>query len=454
MHIKALGIFTFLRRHCLMIRTEGLTGRVILQGEGGYDEARLNFNGRFNKFPKVIVYCEVVQDVVNAILWAREQQIPFRVRGGGHSYEAFSNVDGGLVIDVSGLLRLEINRDVGTARIGAGFRLMDLYEALWKQRVTIPGGTCRSVGVSGLTLGGGYGFLSRLMGMTCDNVLGLEMVTAEGKIIHANENQHSNLFWACRGGGDGSFGVITTFTFRVHPIENVARYRMTWDFADLEKVVRYWQAWAPHVDARLTSLLLLHPGGLRSNGVFVGTEQELKQIMRSFQEATRPKTYEFHSTTWIEVARRFAGSSVKQEKLKNSSAYAYEPFSDEALRVLNSNLLTAPGSRNMVAFDAYGGSISEVPIDATPFVHRKALFVMQYQSYWSEDAEADKNIQWIEKFRESMLPYTRGAYRDYCDSNIPDWPVSYFGENFARLKKVKQIYDPENLFRFEQSIPK
>ncbi|PFV80066.1 dehydrogenase [Bacillus sp. AFS059628] len=438
-----------------MVRTEGLTGRVILQGEGGYDEARFNYNGRFNKFPKVIVYCEVVQDVVNAILWARKQQIPFRVRGGGHSYEAFSNVDGGLVIDVSGLLRLEINRDVGTAQVGAGFRLMDLYEALWKQRVTIPGGTCRSVGISGLTLGGGYGLLSRLMGMTCDNVLGLEIVTAKGKIIYANEGQHSNLFWACRGGGDGSFGVITSFTFRVHPIKNVARYRMTWDFSDLEKVVRYWQAWAPHVDARLTSLLsLTAKGRLRSNGVFVGSEQELKQIMRPLQEATRPKTCEFHSTTWIEVARRFAALPVKQEKFKNSSAYAYEPLSDEALGVLIRNLQAAPGPTNVVAFDAYGGSISEVPTDETPFVHRKALFVIQYLSYWSEDAEADKNIRWIEKFRESMLLYTHGAYRDYCDSNIPDWPIAYFGENFARLKKVKRMYDPENLFRFEQSIPK
>lgn len=440
-----------------MVRTQGLTGRVILQGSHGYDEARRNFNGRFNKFPKVIVYCEVTQDVVNAILWARKQQLPFRVRGGGHSYEAFSLVDGGLVIDVSGLLNLQINRESSTARIGAGFRLLPLYEALWNQRVTIPGGTCPTIGVSGLTLGGGYGLLSRLLGMTCDNVLEVEMVTAQGKIIRANDSQHSNLFWACRGGGDGSFGVITSFTFRVHPIEDVARYRMTWDFADLEKVVRYWQTWAPHTDARLTSLLLLpaqNQGDLRSDGVFVGSEQELRQIMRPLQEATRPKTAEFHSTTWIEAARMFAGRPVKQAKFKHSSAYAYEPLSDAALDVLIYNLQTAPGPTNLVAFDAYGGSISQVPTDATSFVHRKALFMIQYQSYWEQDAEADKNIQWIEQFRKSMLPYTHGAFRDYCDSMIPDWPAAYFGENFARLKKVKRMYDPENLFRFEQSIPK
>ncbi|MFB2348478.1 FAD-binding oxidoreductase [Priestia megaterium] len=437
-----------------MIRTDGLTGRVILQGSPGYDEARINFNSRFNKFPKVIVYCEVVEDVVNAILWVRKEQIPFRVRGGGHSYEVYSNVDGGLVIDISRLLRLDINRENRTARIGAGFRLMDLYEALWNQKVTIPAGTCRSVGVSGLTLGGGYGFLSRLMGMTCDNLLEVEVVTAKGKIILANEYQHSNLFWACRGGGDGSFGVITAFTFRVHPIENIVRYKMKWDFADLEKVIRYWQMWAPHVDVRLTSQLFLHRSELSSIGVFIGSEQELKEIMDPLQEATRPKTSHFHYKPWIDVAREFAGRMVRQAKFKNSSAYAYEPLPDEAIEVLMNNLQNAPGQSNMVAFSPYGGSISEVTIDATPFVHRKALFVMQYQSYWSEDAEENKNIQWIKKFRKSMLPYTHGAYRAYCDSKVIDWSTAYFGENFARLKMVKQLYDPEDLFHFEQSIPK
>ncbi|MCZ0872704.1 FAD-dependent oxidoreductase [Peribacillus sp. AS_2] len=147
-----------------MVSIGGLTGRVVLQGSPGYDEARQNYNGRFNKFPKVIVYCEVTQDVVNAILWARKQQLPFRVRSGGHSYEAFSFVDGGLVIDVSGLLKLQINKEGGTAQIGAGFRLLPLYEALWKHRLTIPYGTCPTIGVSGITLGGGYGLLSRLLG--------------------------------------------------------------------------------------------------------------------------------------------------------------------------------------------------------------------------------------------------------------------------------------------------
>jgi FAD/FMN-containing dehydrogenase len=433
-----------------------LTGHVIVQGSPGYNEARQNYNGRFSKFPIIIVYCRFVQDVVNAILWVRRHQLPFRIRCGGHSYEAFSLVDGGLVIDVSGLLKLRINKEDGTVQAGAGFRLLPLYEMLWNRGVTAPGGTCPTVGVSGVTLGGGYGYLSRLLGMLCDSLLEVEMVTARGKVIRANDSQHSDLLWACRGGGDGSFGVITSLTFRLHPIGNVVRYRMTWDFADLKKVVHYWQAWAPFTDSRLTSSLTLpaeNQGDLRSSGVFAGSEQELRQITRALQEAVQPKTVEFHPAAWIDAVHFFAGEPVKQEKFKNSSAYVYEPLPDAALGVLIHNLQDAPGPVNVVSFDAYGGAISRVPAGATAFPHRKALFGVQYQSYWFEDAKADENIKWIEQFRTSMLSFTRGAYRDYIDSMITDWPDAYFGENLAGLKAVKQKYDPENLFRFEQSIP-
>ncbi|KPV56086.1 hypothetical protein QJ48_29575 [Paenibacillus sp. A3] len=439
-----------------METTEGLTGRVIWKGAPGYEEARRSYNARFSKFPKVIVYCQVRQDVVNAVLWARRYNVPFRIRSGGHSYEAYSLVDGGLIIDISELRHLQLHEARGIARIGAGFTLLALYDELWKKKLALPGGTCRGVGVAGLTLGGGYGLLSRLHGMTCDNVIEFEMVTAQGKTIRANQDQHRSLFWACRGAGDGNFGVITSFTFRVHPIENIAHYRFTWDFAQLKEVVRYWQTWAPHADDRLTSLLALPAqqiGTIRSNGVFVGSETELKRLMQPMQQAVPPRTAEFRTMTWIEAAHKFAGMPVRQDTFKNSSAYAYEPLSDAALDVLIRHLQTTPGAGELVAFDAYGGSIKRMSPEATAFVHRNALFVIQYQSYWGQNSEASPHIQWVERLRQAMLPYTRGAYRDYCDSQISDWPTAYFGDNLAKLRRVKQLYDPENLFRFEQSIP-
>ena len=439
-----------------MRSTQGLTGHVILPGSPGYDKARQNYNGRFNKFPCIIVYCEVTEDVVNAIHWVRQNRFPFRVRSGGHSYEAYSLMDNGLIIDISKLQKLQINKLNGTVQVGAGFQWLSLYEALWNQHVTIPAGTCPTVAVSGLTLGGGYGFLSRLWGMTCDNLLELEMVTAQGKVIHLNNSHYSDLFWACQGGGDGSFGIITSLTFRVHPIENVTRYRMTWSFDQLKNVVRHWQIWSPNTDYRLTSSLVLpseNQGNLRSDGVFAGSEEELRLMMVPLQEATHPKTIEFHYSTWIETVRHFAGTPIDQEKFKNSSTFVYEPLSESALDVLIHNLQIAPGTANLISLGSLGGQISQVPVSATAFVHRKALSLIQYLSYWNQDTEADKNIRWIEAFRNSMLPYTRGAYLNYCDSLIPDWPLAYFGKNLSRLMKVKKIYDPENLFHFPQSIP-
>lgn len=439
-----------------MISIEGLTGRIVLPDSPDYHEARQNYNGRFDKFPLIIVYCAVTQDVANAILWVRRQQIPFRIRSGGHSYEAYSLVNGGLIIDVSQLLMLQLDETQGTVTVGPGVQVLTLYETLWRRKVTVPTGTCGRVGISGITLGGGYGLLSRSLGMSCDNLLEVEMVTAVGTVIRANHSQHPDLLWACRGGSGGNFGVITALTYRVYPIEQVACYHMTWDFADLKKVVSYWQSWAPEVDSRLTSLLNLpaeNQGELRSHGVFVGSAEELTQLVRPLQEATQPKQVEVIPTTWIAVAHQFSGRQVKQEMFKNSSAYAYAPFSDEALDVLIYYLENAPGPVNVVTFDAYGGVIRQVPPTATAFVHREALFVIQYQSYWTKNAEAEKNICWIEELRQGMLPYTRGAYSNYCDAMILDWPTAYFGENLARLKEVKRMYDPKNFFCFPQSIP-
>lgn len=451
------------------LNTTELTGHVVLPGSPEYEEARRNYNGRFNKFPAAIVYCQSERDVVNAIRWVRRQRLPFRIRSGRHSYEAFSLVDGGLIIDVSGLSRLQILGSAGTPGafepsvttipvvIGPGVSVMSLYEALWNQGLTIPSGTCGSVGISGITLGGGYGLLSRLWGLSCDNLLELEMVTAQGNLIRANGKQHSDLFWACRGGGDGSYGVITSLTYQAHPIGTVSRYRLAWNFDDLKKVLQFWQQWAPFVDPRLTSLLLFPSqgqGDLRSNGVFVGPEQELRQIVAPFLEATAPKTAEFHTISWIEAARLFAGQAIRQEQFKHSSAVVYTPLQDTAIDIAIRNLKQPAGSANLMALDAYGGVLGQISPAATAFPHRRALFTIQYQSYWHQDQEAAANIRWIEAFRRSMLPYTRGAYRNYCDVLIQDWPTAYFGDHLARLRQIKLRYDPENFFRFEQSIPR
>src|SRR5919112_3359672 len=195
-------------------RSAALTGRIIWPQDPTYEEARQSFNARFSRFPAAVVVCDNTEDVENAVRWAGQEGIPVRARSGGHSYEAYSVVDGGLVIDVGGLTDVDVDMSRGEAVIGTGVRLLDCYRRLWEHRVTIPAGTCPGIGIAGLTLGGGIGFLSRQYGLTCDNLVTVEVVDADGGTLRASEEQHPDLFWALRGGGGGNFGIATSFTFR------------------------------------------------------------------------------------------------------------------------------------------------------------------------------------------------------------------------------------------------
>lgn len=213
-----------------------LTGRIVVPTDPDYDVARMNLNLSIPKLPCIIVFCQNNKDVCNALKWARERHIPFRLRSGRHSYENFSLLNRGLIIDVSEMHRITVNTEKLTATIEAGANLGTVYKELWNYGVTIPAGTSASVGVVGLALGGGIGMLSRLFGLTCDQLMEVEMVQACGKfgakLIRANEQENSNLFWACRGGGGGNFGIVTSLTFRVHPIKNVSIFSITWEWED------------------------------------------------------------------------------------------------------------------------------------------------------------------------------------------------------------------------------
>lgn len=197
--------------------------------------------------------------VINAVKWARERGIRLRVRSGRHSYEGFSAVNGGIIIDVSEMNKVKVDRKNRVAIVQTGNPLARVYKKLWNKRVTIPAGTAPDVGVAGLTLGGGIGLLSRKYGLTCDNLKQVKMVVVSGrygaKTIVANRKKHSDLLWASRGGGGGNFGVTTEYTFRVRPISSVSIYSITWKWSDLEKVLPAWQRWAPSVTNRLTSTI-------------------------------------------------------------------------------------------------------------------------------------------------------------------------------------------------------
>jgi len=444
-----------------------LTGRVVRRTDPGYPDARIEYNSAFSIFPKVVVFCESTRDVSNAVRWAVANRVPLRARCGRHSYEAYSSVDHGVVIDVSELDKIRVSPDRTTAVIGAGADLQDVYAKLFQVGVTIPGGSCPSVGIAGLTLGGGFGLLGRYAGLTCDRLRSVRMVTATGAVVDASATEHPDLFWALRGGGGGNFGIVTSFTFAVVPIGNVAVYQVNWAWEHLPAVVRAWQAWAPATDSRLTSVLGLPAraqGVIRSAGQFVGSLPELQRLVQPLLAAAPVTNVQFQAMSYIDAVNLFAGTEPGMEtwavhwhsdhtSFKNTSAYAYRPFGDAAIATIVAALEQAPSADNLVQFDAYGGAVAAVPPRATAFFHRRPLFNLQYQAYWTSPSDAERNERWVEAFRRSMLPYTRGGYINYIDRNVVRWERYYYGGNVARLRRVKRAWDPNNVFSFPQSIP-
>lgn len=449
-----------------------LTGEAIFRGQPGYAEARREFNVRFDYFPEVVVFCRNTADVQNAVRWARSRGVPIRLRCGRHSYEAYSTADNAIVIDVSRIQRFVMAADRKSAEVGAGIQLLDLYETLNTYGVTIPGGSCPTVGVTGLVLGGGFGLLSRLLGITCDSLLSVEMVTASGDIVVASARDNPDLFWACQGGGGGNFGIVTSLRFRVHPINNVVIYNVTWPWHAklLAEVLEYWQQWAKGADRRVTAILKCtapSSGSFATIGQFVGPQSELTKLIYEQLLFGAPKV-SVYTVPFIEAIRYFAGvkdqtkyshwtvhdaAKPNHQRFKNTSAYVYDPFPRKAIGTLIDYLKSAPNSLGIAQFDNYGGAVADRKPAETAFYHRDASFNIQYQTYWTDPIDDEVNVRWVDGMRAGMQPYTQGGYINYIDAAVPDYLRYYYGPNAERLMEVKQQYDPDNVFRFAQSVP-
>lgn len=436
----------------------------MVPGSPSYRAARMEYNRRISKFPRVIVFCRRTQDVINAVKWARERGVRLRVRSGRHSYEGFSTVNGGIVIDVSAMNKVKVDRKNRVAHVQTGNPLARVYRKLWDKGVALPAGTAPDVGVAGLTLGGGIGLLSRKYGLTCDNLKQVKMVVASGrygaKTIIANKKKNSDLFWASRGGGGGSFGIATRYTFRVRPIRTVSIYSITWKWRDLEKVFPAWQRWAPSVTNRLTSTIevaVKQVGTIVSTGQLLGGAEELRRLIRPLLQVGTPVKVMVRTVPFIEATQFFAAGDLNLEpKFKITGAFGYKPLPPEGVRMIRDFLSKAPNKHATVWCQSLGGAgsaVSRVSPTATAYPHRKAETVYELSARWRNDKEQQRNIQWVKRFRKALRPYVVGDYVNFPDLGIKNWPKSYYGVNFARLKRVKQKYDPLNVFRFAQSIP-
>jgi FAD/FMN-containing dehydrogenase len=456
-----------------------LRGDVVLPSDSSYTEARVLFNTRFDAVhPRAIVLCETLEDVGRTMLWARKHGIRIVPRSGGHSYGGYST-SSGVVVDVSRLNKVTLDSR-RHAIIGAGARLIDVYDELWQHGRTVPAGTCPTVGIAGLALGGGIGFAARKFGLTCDNLVEVTVVTASGRTVVCNAREHADLYWACRGGGGGNFGIVTRLVFRTHPVDRVATYTIQWPWADARRVVQAWQSWAPHAPDGLFSVLNLNAvGGTRSlpqitsAGQFFGSREQLESLILPLTNAGTPTRVSVASRTYMDAVRYWSGCSgtvaqchlqpqgqLGRGTFKGKSDYANRPLStrgiDTLVRQIEARQPAGPGS-GIVLLDSAGGAINRVRKDATAFVHRDALFSMQYLAYWQASdppSVAAANLNFLRRFHAAMRPFVSGfAYQNYIDPELSNWRHAYYGSNFRRLVAVKRRYDPGNVFHFRQSIP-
>lgn len=453
--------------HGAKCRPAKLTGRIVRPEDPGYTDARLGWDQLFSHYPLVIVFAQNTQDVVNALTWARQNDVALRIRSGRHSLEGWSNVDSGLVIDVSELKSVHIDSASRIATVGSGLNQLEAVTTLAKQNFAVTTGTEGSVGLSGATLGGGLGFLTRWIGMACDSLIGAEVVVAEGdecaKVIKADLNHNSDLLWALRGAGNGNFGIVTSLTYKVAPLKSVTYVQATWDgIGDLGRILEAYQRTAPYTDDRLGTQLEIHRNQILLFAVLAeGTPAEATKLLAPILSIGSPQV-STQVGNWGDV---YSGFQIPVEdepaNWKFYSQFAKKPFPTKAIDVVTSFIKDAPTDDSNFFVQAFGGAVRKSPRGGTAFPHRDALFYSEPGVGWGKrsdqpgicDPLTPQAQAWIAEFSQALRPYVDGAYVNVPNIGVQDWETAYWGSNFSRLRRIKADYDPRNVFQYDQSIP-
>jgi FAD/FMN-containing dehydrogenase len=457
------GITGFASRSILAsaIRGDGLPKYVVRPGDQTYEKARQDENARLDFRPDVIAYCRCPDDVALCVRWAAANNKTVAIRSGGHDYEGFSLNNGGMVIDLSKYRSVAVAPGGDTAVIRAGTDLGMMYHELARARRTLPGGTSPSVAVAGLTTGGGYGLMVRRHGLMCDKLRRVKMIDARGHIRDsATDKLGEDILWACRGGGGGSFGVVTDLEFDLVPIpEEVVYFSLLWAWDELraESILMRWMSWAKDAPRELTSILTLAGGSpktIRCTGLFLGRASTLKPMLQTLSPDSAPKRSNIESLPHIDAIDRLAGSGSSRQSWKMKSSLGANPLTSDGARAAIRQLEATPHAVTCVLeFDAFGGAVNDVKPEASAFPHRNMSYSLQYQTYWNQESARDAAFSWIRNAFSAIDPHTqRKSYRNYCDLDLTDWQRRYFADNYPRLQAIKAALDPDNLFRFPQSI--
>jgi FAD/FMN-containing dehydrogenase len=442
-----------------------LVGALLRPGDEAYDEARTLFNSMIDKRPALIAQCAGPPDVIAALRFGREHGLEIAVRAGGHSVAGASLCDGGLVIDVRPMKGVEVDPVARTARVGAGCTWADLDGATQEYGLATTGGRVSTTGVAGLTLGGGSGWLERRHGLSCDNLVSVELVTADGELITASAQEHAELFWALHGGG-GNFGVATALTFRLHPVgPDILGGLLLYDAergADLLRLARNVMVDAPDefgpavgyftvpVDDELPAEL---HGRLVSGLVlcWTGPVEEGERLLSPFR-ALGPVA----DLVGVMPYADFQCSIDDPPGYRNWWTAEYlHVVTDEAIDVIHQHSLTMPTPGPAQSFIVpWGGAVARIGEDETPMTQRDATWVVHPFALWENPDDDEEVIGWAKAFRDDIARFASGGvYLNFIGDEGEDRVRAAFGdEKYRRLSKLKAQYDPDNVFRGNQNI--
>lgn len=445
---------------------ETFSGTLIGPNDDGYNEGQRVWNGMIDRRPAAIAFCESTEDVVQALNFAREKDLPFSVRCGGHGVSGNSVVDDGLLIDLSAIRSVKVDREKRKATVGGGAQLGDFDRETQAKGLAATAGVDPTTGVAGLTLGGGTGFLARKLGLTIDSLVGAEVVLADGSVVRAGADEHPDLFWALRGGG-GNFGIVTEFEFCLHPIgPEVMSLQIFYAFEAARDVLRFYRdfmARAPD-EVGCYALLVRVPAAdpfpkeqhgktaVALAGCYAGDLDEGKQALAPLTNIADPLLTVLQPMAYVDLQSSFKDAAPHGQRYYWKSHFV-DDITEELIDLVIARTRVLPGEFSSAFFEPQGGAVNRLDAAATAYPHREAAYSISMSSGWSDPADDGENIGWARSFYDAAAPHsTGGVYSNYMDFDEADRVRSAYGDNFDRLRQIKARYDPDNLFKANQNI--
>jgi FAD/FMN-containing dehydrogenase len=447
-----------------------LRGELVLPGATVYDEARAVWNGMIERRPALIARCAGVDDVIASVRFARAHDLLVAVRGGGHHVAGLSTCDDGLVIDLSPMKDIHVDPDGRTARAEGGVRWGELDQATQAHGLATPGGVVSDTGIAGLTLGGGYGWLRNRYGLSCDNLIAAEVVTADGRVLRASETEHSDLFWGIRGGG-GNFGVVTSFEYRLHPLGPEVAYCFVFHDADRAvEALRFFRAYtdtAPDEVSIIAFCGMIPPGAeayppethgtpfVAFAGCYAGAPEEGERVLRPLREFATPVLDASGRAPYVDFQKIFDEDYPAHELRYYWKSAFLSGLTDDAIERIAACARRQPSPLSTIDIWHLGGAIRRVSEDAMAFSDRQSPFMVTAEANWVDAADDQANIAWARELVQVMQPFSSGGLYLNFPGFLEDGERSMraaFGSKFERLAALKQKYDPTNLFRLNQNI--